>query len=632
MEPGAAGEAVSRALRGRVAGTFAMFVGIFCFGQAALMGLHIVGWVPSAALASFERLPLLALAVVVAGAVSLAMRVHFPRALGSFATRSLTLLLALIVVWAVPGDRLHLTMPQVYWVPVLIAAAICDIRWTVALTVMIQALLFARHGAAPALVAANSWLNTLVILGLILTLRWLHDEGLREADGAHAGMLRVLLHDELTGLPNRPAFTAALGRVLEEPARPPLAVMRLDIQGFRPLTTTLGRDAGDRVLREVAEELRPFAPRDGHVARIGSDDFLLLLTGVGYAAAEAAASSMLARLERARDVGGREVRLSMRIGVSVVGDDVSQDAESVIQRAEHAASLARRAGRRRVAVLDTRGSADPVERFFHLSQDLHQAIARRELGVVYQPIVDLRSGRIDKAEALVRWKHPELGIVSPGEFIPIAEVTGSIHDIGEWVFTTAVRDALRWRARGAAGFRVSVNRSPVQFYEDEGGEHPCIRALEALGAPPDLLTLEITEGVLLDADEGTRSQIQQLRASGVALSLDDFGTGYASIAQLHGFDMDVLKIDRSFVGGLAPDSKDRILCESIVRMAHSLGLAVVAEGIETEEQRALLVAMGCDYGQGYLLGRPMSAEALEAALFPTPRPTAPRTDDVSPPA
>jgi EAL domain-containing protein (putative c-di-GMP-specific phosphodiesterase class I) len=203
-----------------------------------------------------------------------------------------------------------------------------------------------------------------------------------------------------------------------------------------------------------------------------------------------------------------------------------------------------------------------------------------------------------------------MGAVSPAEFIPIAEANGTIHDIGDWVFREAVRQTLAWRAAGASGFQISINRSPVQFREDPDSRHPCLLMLDELSAPGDAVVLEVTEGVLLDADPGTRDRLAALREAGIQLSLDDFGTGYSSIGQLHGFDMDLLKIDRRFVSGLTRGSKDYLLCESILRMAHSLGLQVVAEGIETEEQRALLEELGCDYGQGYLLGRPMPAEAL----------------------
>jgi len=460
---------------------------------------------------------------------------------------------------------------------------------------------------------------------LVVFVRWLHDAGLREAAVAHGRLMQTLDSDALTSLPNRRRFLESVVEALRflPRAKKGLAVLRVDLEQFGSLTTALGRDVGDDVLRQVGALLRATVRSTDVVARSGADDFLVLLFDLpSVVGAERVAAKLVERLEQALPAGTRTVHLSVRVGVAFVGADAVPDAERVddgaaerlVQRAETALARAKAGGRSRVAI--EHGDHEcQAQRRFVLSQDLREALDRHELSVVFQPIVELATGRVVKAEALVRWKHGTLGAVSPTEFIPIAETNGTIHSIGDWVFRVAVQQASAWRA-AAPGFQISINRSPLQFREDGDGRHPCLAMLDELGAPPDSVVLEVTEGVLLDANAPTKARLAALRAAGVQLSLDDFGTGYSSIGMLHGFDMDVVKIDRRFVQGLSRGGKDWVLCGSILTMAHALGLKVVAEGIETEEQRALLLELGCDYGQGYLLGRPMPAVDLATRLQP----------------
>ena len=253
----------------------------------------------------------------------------------------------------------------------------------------------------------------------------------------------------------------------------------------------------------------------------------------------------------------------------------------------------------------------------HLANDLRVAIAEGQFVLHYQPIIDLATGVISKAEALIRWNHPKHGLVGPADFISIAEDTGLIVDIGEWVFRQAAVQAAHWRALFNVTIQISVNKSPIQFRENVSRHQEWLDHLHGLGLKGDSIVVEITEGLLLDAKETINNELLQYKDSGIQVSLDDFGTGYSSLSYLKKFDIDYLKIDQSFVRGLAPESNDLALCEAIIVMAHKLGMKVIAEGIETEDQRDLLHSAHCDYGQGYLFSKPVPADQFEALLKPT---------------
>jgi len=274
---------------------------------------------------------------------------------------------------------------------------------------------------------------------------------------------------------------------------------------------------------------------------------------------------------------------------------------------------AKGAGRNRFSYFTPALQVEALNRM-RLTNDLRSALKGDQFRVYFQPIVHLSTGRIHKAEALIRWQHPQRGLVSPMEFIPLAESSGLILDIGEWVFKESARWAKRWRAEHDPRFQVSVNQSPLEFQREGKGYEGWFDHLTGLGICGDAVVVEITEGLLLDASSGVTDKLLALRDAGIQVALDDFGTGYSSLSYLKKFDIDYLKIDRSFTRNLAPNTSDMALSEAIIVMAHKLDLQVIAEGVETQEQCDLLREALCDYGQGYLFARPMPGEEFDAML------------------
>ena len=529
--------------------------------------------------------------------------------------RSLGLFLVAAIVPAIPASSFQRGVPQAIWVPVLIAFALTSLRWslfTTALAIGTTVILHRHHGA---FMTPASVFVTAVMVVAIVTPRLVYDRTFRAERAMAADAQRLAFHDALTGLPNRRLLSDRLAEALKKARREPspLAVICVDIDQFSQINATGGHQLGDRIITEVAAALRASVRESDTVARIGGDEFVVVLgpltdpTGV-----ERVLTTIRTSVQRDVKLADRTISLTTSLGVALFPND-GATAEELMRRADQALSQAKSDGRDRACYFNAAQQAEAARRI-SLGQDLRGALDRGEFHVVYQPIVNLKTGRIYKAEALLRWTHPSEGPISPATFIPIAEKNGVISEIGDWVFRTSARQVKSWRTTHDPAFQVSVNRSPVQFRDELGARTSCLDELDRLGLPGDSIALELTEGVLLESNPSTSAQLSELRTAGVHLSLDDFGTGYSSLSYLHEYEMDFVKIDRSFVRGLAEGSKQRVLCQSIVAMAHALGLAVVAEGVETEAQRDLLAAMNCDYAQGYLLGRPMSVDDLDALV------------------
>jgi diguanylate cyclase (GGDEF)-like protein/PAS domain S-box-containing protein len=426
--------------------------------------------------------------------------------------------------------------------------------------------------------------------------------------------------DTLTGLPNRRALRERIERDLAQRAQhgEELAVMFVDLDHFKEVNDSLGHDVGDALLVQVAERLQAGMPAGGTVARMGGDEFTVLLSAPRAAPeAERVGHALLDALSSAFEVAGERVYVSASIGVSLAPRD-GVEIEALFKHADLALYEAKGAGRNRLAMF-TPALHEAAQRRARLATELRDALQLAQFSLVYQPILSLQEPQAPprKAEALLRWTHPRLGEVSPAQFIPIAETSGLIVDIGDWVFREAAAQVQAWRAAGHAGFQVSINKSPVQFLSERSHrlQPDWISHLRDLGLGGDALAVEITEGLLLERDEAVAERLRALREAGLSISLDDFGTGYSSLSYLQHHEIDTVKIDRSFVAGLEGGGKALALCRAIVTMAHELGMEVVAEGVETEAQAHVLRDMGCDWGQGWWFGKGVPAAEFERRWF-----------------
>jgi diguanylate cyclase (GGDEF)-like protein/PAS domain S-box-containing protein len=427
--------------------------------------------------------------------------------------------------------------------------------------------------------------------------------------------------DILTGLPNRRMLRDRLEQELRKCKRDgtQLAVLFVDLDHFKEVNDSLGHDSGDLLLVEAAGRIRACLRESDTVARMGGDEFTVLLPDlVDGAGLEYVAQKLLTVLAGAFQLGDEQVFVSASIGISLCPDDGTQ-VEQLFKNADQALYAAKGAGRNRCSYFKP-AMQEAAQVRARLAADLRGGLQAGQFEVHYQPIVALRSGAVHKAEALLRWRHPVRGMVSPAVFIPIAEGSGSILEIGEWVFRQAAAQVRHWRDQLDPDFQISVNKSPVQFQQAAQVHSAWIAHLSELGLPGQSIVIEITEGLLLESDARVTAQLLDFHDAGIQVALDDFGTGYSSLSYLQRFDIDFLKIDQSFVRHLIADSTDLILCKAIIVMAHELGMQVIAEGVETDVQRDLLTAAGCDFGQGYVFARPMPAADMEAWVRARPAP------------
>ncbi len=420
-------------------------------------------------------------------------------------------------------------------------------------------------------------------------------------------------YDHLTRLPNRRLFNDRMEREVRKAQRngTTVGLLFIDLDRFKEVNDTQGHEIGDLLLIEAASRIRQCVRDYDTVARLGGDEFTVILSELhGGSEIGRIAQDIIDRLSEPFLLAHQEHFVSASIGIAVFPEDGLTISE-LIKHADQAMYLAKDAGRGCFRFF-TRALQQSAEQRVRLAGELRRAVEAEQLEVYYQPIVELDTNRVTKAEALLRWKHPTQGTVSPAVFIPVAEDTGIIHDLGDWVFRQVIRQARRWRDTLGEDFQVSMNLSPVQF----NVSGPSCRQWAELLASGDLpganLVIEITEGLLMNTEPGILDILLRFRDAGIGVAIDDFGTGYSSLAYLKKFDIDVLKIDQSFTRNLSPDAPDFALCEAIVVMAHKLGLKVIAEGVETELQRDLLRQIGCDYAQGYLYSRAVPADQFEA--------------------
>jgi diguanylate cyclase (GGDEF)-like protein/PAS domain S-box-containing protein len=435
-------------------------------------------------------------------------------------------------------------------------------------------------------------------------------EDITDRKRAEERIARMARYDELTGLPNRNLFreqiSDALGRMQRRGGS--LAMLLIDLDRFKGVNDTLGHPVGDRLLHTIGERLQAAVRKTDIVARFGGDEFVVLQPRLSRPEEAArTAQRIVNALTVPLNIEGHRLHISASIGIALAPRD-GADADQLLKNADMALYAAKADGRGVYrffeSAMDVAAQAQRA-----LEMDLRNALGRGELELYFQPLTDLQSGRISTCEALLRWHHSQRGFISPAEFIPVAEETGLIIPIGEWVLHQACAEATKW----PTGARVAVNLSPVQF-KDRNLATSVISALARSGLSPDRLELEITETVLLQDSDATTKTMSQLQQLGVRISLDDFGTGYSSLSYLRKFPFQKIKIAGSFVKDLAPESGSLAIIRAVASMGADLGMSIVAEGVETEEQLALVKAVGCSEVQGYLLGRPMAAPAIRERL------------------
>ena len=434
-------------------------------------------------------------------------------------------------------------------------------------------------------------------------------EDIHDAKQDQARIAYMAHHDQMTGLANRALFQERLGQELARIGRGSrLAVLNLDLDNFKAVNDALGHAAGDMLLRQVADRLSACVRETDTVARLGGDEFAILQVVLQQPdGAATLAQRIMDALGKTYDLDGHVLAIGTSIGIALSPEDGAQS-DALLGNADLALYRAKADGRGTYRFFESR-MGERLQARQALKLDLRGAVAREEFDLAYQPLVDLRSGEVSGFEALVRWRHPGRGTVSPAEFIPLAEETGVIGPLGEWVLRRACREAARWPGRVG----VAVNLSAVQF-RDRALPRIVEAALAASGLAPRRLELEITESVPLLDDDANLAVLHGLRALGVRIAMDDFGTGYSSLAYLHRFPFDKLKIDRSLVSLLSETEESQAIVRAIIGLSRALRIATTAEGVETRQQLDLLRAEGCDQAQGFLLSHPVPASEVLALI------------------
>ncbi|MER1967711.1 EAL domain-containing protein [Castellaniella sp. GW247-6E4] len=421
-------------------------------------------------------------------------------------------------------------------------------------------------------------------------------------------------YDSLTSLPNRQHFHLKLQEALERArasAHGSVALVFLDLDLFKEVNDTLGHEVGDTLLRAVAARIGGAVRENDVVARLGGDEFTLILEGIGgdSPAVDRILRDVLEALARPYLLSGQEVTVSASAGVTFHPED-GEEAGELLRNADLAMYAAKEGGRNQYRRFEpSMREAALMRRQLH--RDLQSALAERQFHLLYQPIVELDTGRMVKVEALLRWSHPARGVLSPTAFIAQAEESGLIREIGDWVFREATMQLVAWRHALADGLQMSINVSPIQLLADGIQTGDWLAHLRELGVAPERLTVEITESLLMDMGPATQEKLLAFRDAGVQVALDDFGTGYSSLSYLNRFDIDYIKIDRTFVDALGAGTESLALCQAIIVMAHKLGLAVIAEGVSTTQQCELLRMAGCNYAQGYFFAQPLEPGGIK---------------------
>jgi diguanylate cyclase len=460
----------------------------------------------------------------------------------------------------------------------------------------------------------RKWQNERIVREQMIRLEQVISVRTRGLEAATRQLQHLATHDSLTGLPNRVLLDDRLAQSIAHADRDDrsFALMVCDLDRFKLVNDSLGHAAGDELLREVARRLAGLVRTTDTVARVGGDEFVLIITAVSHPDdAKALAMRAVEAVRAPMRLSDIDVRTSPSIGIAFYPRD-GKTTEALMAHADAAMYSAKQRGCGNVQYFEG-GMGQGVDNRVQLESDLHQAVSGKEFELFYQPKVHTKSGVVRSAEALIRWHHPERGMIPPDEFIPLAEECGLIGAIGEWVVREACRQARAWQDGGLSPMRVSVNLSPSQFHGG-GLIHSVRRALEETGLDAQYLEVELTENAVMSDPEESIAILEQLSSMGVLVSVDDFGTGYSSMSYLRRLPIDKLKIDRVFINEIVSRPEDASIVRAIVSLAHSLRLKVVAEGVETPAQLDFLKAVGCDEYQGYHFSRPLPSNEFERVV------------------
>jgi len=437
-----------------------------------------------------------------------------------------------------------------------------------------------------------------------------------EREKADKIIWRQANYDNLTGLPNRNLLHEHLTTAVDNAQRDKkqLAIAMLDLDNFKDINDSLGHGAGDNLLIETAKRIKQCIRKNDIVARLGGDEFIIVIVGTTLPDdIDNIGQKLLNTLGKPYVIEEKSVYCTASVGIAIYPDD-GLNIAALLRNADQAMYGAKTRGRNSIHYFTENMRTEFIKRM-EIIQDLRVAIAEQQFHMVYQPIVNLTDNIICKAEALIRWQHPEKGMISPLDFIPIAEETGLILEISEWVFNEVSQQVKQLREHCCHDLVISINTSPVQYRSKGQQINAWAESLIAQDIAPQAISIEITENLLMENQEEVAEALDKIRQQGIAVAIDDFGTGYCSFTYLKNFTIDYLKIDKSFVQNMSANNKDAALCEAIIVMAKKLNIAVIAEGIETEQQKQLLIQAGCLLGQGYLLARPLSKGDFEALLI-----------------